>query len=77
MEAEDRMAHRFICFEAVETMGGDLLMCLGFPGGSVVENPPAVQEIQVQYPLEKEMVTTPVFLLGESHEQRSLAGYSP
>ena len=24
LEAEDRMAHRFICFEAVETMGGDL-----------------------------------------------------
>ena len=24
LEAEDRMAHRFICFEAIETMGGDL-----------------------------------------------------
>ena len=24
LEAEDRMTHRFICFEAVETMGGDL-----------------------------------------------------
>lgn len=24
LEAEDRMARRFICFEAVETMGGDL-----------------------------------------------------
>ena len=28
-------------------------------------------------PLEKEMATTPVFLPGESHGQRSLAGYSP
>ena len=28
-------------------------------------------------PLEKEMVTTPVFLPGESHGQRSLVGYSP
>ena len=28
-------------------------------------------------PLEKEMATTPVFLPGESHGQRSLGGYSP
>ena len=28
-------------------------------------------------PLEMEMETTPVFLPGESHEQRSLEGYSP
>ena len=27
--------------------------------------------------LEKEMATPPVFLPGESHRQRSLAGYSP
>ena len=27
--------------------------------------------------LEKEMATTPVFLPGESHGQRSLAGYRP
>ena len=27
--------------------------------------------------LEEGMATTPVFLPGESHEQRSLAGYSP
>ena len=35
---------------------------MGFPGGSVVENPPAMQETQVQFlgqedPLEKEMAT--------------------
>ena len=41
-----------------------------------------MQEIQVQSlgqedPLEEGMVTTPVFLPGESHGQRSLAGYSP
>ena len=41
-----------------------------------------MQETQVQFlgwqdPLEKEMVpTTPVFLPGKSHGQRSLAGYS-
>ena len=28
-------------------------------------------------PLEKEMQPTPVFLLGKSHGQRSLVGYSP
>ena len=28
-------------------------------------------------PLEKKMATTPVFLPGESHGWRSLAGYSP
>ena len=39
-------------------------------------------EIQVQSlgwedPLEKEMTTTPVFLPGKSHGQRSLVGYTP
>ena len=43
---------------------------------------PTMQETQVQSlgwadPLEKEMATTPVFLPGKSHGQRSLAGYSP
>ena len=28
-------------------------------------------------PLEEDMATTPVFLPGESHGQKSLAGYSP
>ena len=54
----------------------------GFSGGSVVKNPPAIQETSVQSlgwedPLEKEMGTHPVFLPGESHGQRSLVGYSP
>ena len=48
----------------------------------MVKNLPAMQETQVQSlgredPLEKGMVPTPVFLPGESHGQRSLAGYSP
>ena len=51
----------------------------GFPGGMVVENLPAVQETWVRSlgredPLEKEMATTPVFLAGKSHGQRSLVG---
>ena len=48
----------------------------------LVKNLPAMQETWVQFlgwgdTLEKEMATTPVFLPGESHGQRSLAGYSP
>ena len=48
----------------------------------MVKNLCARQETQVQSlgredPLEKGMQPTPVFLPGESHGQRSLAGYSP
>ena len=49
----------------------------------MVKNPPAVQETRVtslgrEDPLEEGMARpTPVFLPGESHGQRSLAGYSP
>ena len=58
---------------------------LGFPGGSVIKNPPAMQvmqEMQVQTlgwenPLEEAWQPTPVFLPGESHGQRSLVGSSP
>ena len=46
------------------------------------KNVPAMQETWVQSlhqedPLEKGMHLFPVFLLGESHGQRNLAGYSP
>ena len=45
-----------------------------------VKNLPAMRETQVrslgqENPLEKELLPTPVFLSGESHRQRSLAGY--
>ena len=36
-----------------------------------------VLSLGLEDPLEKEMATPPVFLLGESHGQRGLAGYSP
>ena len=36
-----------------------------------------VQSLGREDPLEKGMATTPVFLPGKSHGQRSLAGYSP
>ena len=48
----------------------------------MVKNPPAMQEMKFwslgwEDPVGKEMAPTPVFLLGQSHEQRSLVGYSP
>ena len=48
----------------------------------MVKNLPAMQETWVQSlvredPLEKEMAIQSAFLPGESHGQRSLAGYSP
>ena len=48
----------------------------------MVKNLPAIQETQVrplvwEDPLEKKWQPTSVFLPGESHGQRSLAGYSP
>ena len=62
----------------------------GLPGGKVVKKKKKkitlpmqeMQETQVRSlgledPLEEEMATTPVFLLGKSHGQRSLVGYSP
>ena len=51
------------------------LAVAGFPADSVVKNLPEMQETQVRS-LEKERQPTPV-LSGESHEERSLAGYSP
>ena len=47
----------------------------------MVKNPPAMWETQIQSlgqedPLEKRRTTTLVFLPGESHGQRNLAGYS-
>ena len=50
-----------------------------FPGGSMVKKP---QELQVQSlgqkdALEKETATHSSVLAGESHGQRSLAGYGP
>ena len=48
----------------------------------MVKNLPAVQETWVgslgwEDPLEEGMATTPVFLAGESHGQRSLVVYGP
>ena len=55
----------------------------GFPGGSVVENPPAnAGGVDSIHGLERssgegKWQSTPVFLPGKSHVQRSLAGDNP
>ena len=57
----------------------------GFPGDTVARNQLPVQETQEMWvpslgqedPLEWEKATTPVFLPGEFHGQRSLVSYSP
>ena len=54
----------------------------GFPSGSVVKNPPAMQETWLQSlgredPLEKEMAAHSSILDGKSNGQRSLESYSP
>ena len=58
------------------------MILTGFPGGSVVKNPPASagHVISVpggEEPWRRKWQPTPVFLTGKSHEQRSLLGYSP
>ena len=55
---------------------------LGFLGGIGVKNLPANAEdmnlvLDWEDPLRRKEQPTPVFLPGESHGQRSLAGYSP
>ena len=55
----------------------------GFPDGSVVKNPPAnagdTHSIpgSRRFPWRRTWQSTPVFLPGKSHGQKSLAGYSP
>ena len=59
-----------------------MYLAMGFPGGSVVNNPPAVHEMWFhpwvgKIPRRRKWQPTSGFLPGESHGQRSLAGYSP
>ena len=57
----------------------------GFPGGTVVKNPPAnagdARDTDSvpgeEIPWRRKSLPTPVFLSGKFHRQRSLAGYSP
>ena len=66
-----------------EVLLGKVIKGRGFPGGSVVKESasqcrnqgfdPGIKKI----PWRRKWQPTPVFLPGESHGQRSLAGYSP
>ena len=55
---------------------------MGFPGGSVVKNPPAnagdsgLIPRSGRFPGRREWQPSLVFLPGKSHKQRSLVGYS-
>ena len=57
---------------------------MGFPGGTVLKNPPAsAGDTRTEFcpwvgkiPWRKEWLSAPVFLLGEFRGQRSLADYS-
>ena len=71
--------------EVFSTVGGNVNWCSPPNLAQTVKNLPAIQEIYVQSlgwedPLEKGMATlqySSVFLPGEFHGQRSLAGYTP
>ena len=59
----------------------EIMLILGFPGASLVKNPRAKKETRIWF-LEKipwrwKRQTTPAFLLGKFHRQRTLVGYSP
>ena len=62
-----------------------MISFMGFPGGSVVKNPPTMQETQMTgfSPWVRNILwmrqwqPTSIFLPGKSHGERSLVGYSP
>ena len=75
-----KAAQLLLSFQAVL-----LLRCVGFPGGEVVKNPPAdagdsrytgSTPGSGKMPWSRKWQLTLVSLPGESHGQRSLAGYS-
>ena len=61
------------CYKENVTIFSVERVTVDFPGGSVVKNLP-VQSLGGEEPLEKEKQSTPGFLTGKSHGQRSLAG---
>ena len=61
---------------------GNICICRAFLVVQSVKNLPAMQEMWFpnqgqEDPLEEGMAALSIFLPGESHGQRSLAGYSP
>ena len=80
-----RVFFKFAAFSVMTLLlSQHLLVYVGFPGGSVVKNPPAsagerhgLDAWLGKIPWRRKWQPTPVFLSGESHGQRSLVGYSP
>ena len=69
-----------LCFEFFHPCSSEM----GFSVTQTVKNLPAILETQIWFnpwirkiPWRREWLPTPVFLPGEFHGQRSLAGYSP
>ena len=58
---------------------------MGFPGGAVIKNPPAnardssyrFDPLLRKIPWGMKWQSTPLFLRGEFHRQRSLVGFTP
>ena len=71
--------------QGASLLGSGGAISLGFPGGSAVKNPPAMEKTQQTWvrplgqedPWRRKWQPTPVLLPGKSHEQKSLVGYSP
>ena len=75
-----RHTHRHIC--TCVCTHRHAFKYLGFPGGSAVKNHQQGRRCRFdpwvgKNPWRRKWQPTPVFLPGESHGQRSLAGYSP
>ena len=81
LEDFEKLKNIFIACNDLLKFGSHKIIDRGFPSGSVVKDPPAnagdpgfdpwVRKI----PWRRKWQSTPVFLPGESHGQRSLAGY--
>ena len=69
-----------LCFICSAFLKKQNIRLNGFPGVSMVKNPPAIQALVPwvrKIPWRRAWQPASVFLPGESHGQRSLAGYSP
>ena len=77
--------HSFLCYATESWCLSILYTSLGFPGVSVVKNPPAsagdAEDVVLIHgsrrSSQRKWHPTPVFLPAKSHGQRSLVGYSP
>ena len=83
----DHLRFQDICNIQPMALGFYYKLEMAFPGGAVVKNLPAnakgLREVgsipgsERWFPWRRKWQPTPVFLPGESHGQRSLAGHSP